>query len=282
MSNIDSKRSPSDMSYVVAADMTLSESSRRRLHGMYIPGLTKWRGKIVKRLNRWRDRWRTSRKPSHIRLRGIRVAIDRARFSEKIIRRLYDGGYEREECVALERTLRADDRLLELGAGIGYISTAAARRIGSTRVVTVEANDALAPIIEATHRANNVTPERRFGVMTASNDLSPRVFYRHTRNLWSSSLTLPDGPYEQVQVPAMSWAETLSELRPSYLVMDIEGGEIELLSCLDADHVRRMLIEFHPRKTGTESVAGVFEHLHRLGFRADRVASGTHIYYFER
>lgn len=283
MSRVDSPtRPPADGSYAADAGMQLPAASRRRLHGRQVIGLGRLRAKLAKRLDRWRDRWRTARQPSRIRLRGVQVAIDRERFSAKIVRRLYDGGYEREECIAFERTLRPDDRVLELGAGIGYISSAAARRVGSGRVTTIEANTALAPIISATHGANNVQPDVRFGVMTAGHDLAPRTFYRHTRNLWSSSLSVPDGPHEAIEVAALSWAHTLTEVQPSYLVMDIEGGEIELLRELDCEHVRRMLIEFHPRKTGTGSVVAVFEHLRDLGFRADRVASGTHIYYFER
>lgn len=260
----------------------LDRYERARLLGKRIPVWSYLHRKFAKWLNRCCARWRLVRRPSMIRLRGVRVEIDQRLFSDKIIDRLYDGGYEREESVALDRTLRRDDRVLELGTGIGYTSTVAAKRVGSSRVLTVEANEGLAPTINKTYRLNNVSPTLVIGLMGDQAEPGSRHFYTHTRHLWSSSLHKLDSNYTRVEVTSLSWSKELDRFQPSYLVMDIEGGEIELLRDFDHPSVRRMLVEFHPRKSGSELVDEVFDHLSNIGFGVERVAGGTNVFYFQR
>src|SRR5262245_58379142 len=51
--------------------------------------------------------------------------------------------YERPELEIARVKLQRDDVVLELGSGIGFITTYCAKRIGSDRVFTYEANPAL-------------------------------------------------------------------------------------------------------------------------------------------
>ncbi|MGB7756990.1 MAG: FkbM family methyltransferase [Salinisphaera sp.] len=255
--------------------------SEARVRPAAIPVWSYLERKLRKRGNRLRTAWRERMQPDIIRLGGVRIPIDRALYSDKIIRRLYDGGYEREERDALVRTLRPADRVLELGAGIGYLSAVAAGRIGSGRVTTCEANPQLLPAIARVHELNDVRPRVLHGVMSERGDIDRCHFYKH-RNFWSSSLQKPEGQYEIVSVPVLHWQSELARLEPSYLVMDIEGGEVDLLEHFRGASVERMLIEFHPRKTGQAGVDRVLERLAAQGFGAARVEPGAHIYYFER
>jgi len=230
--------------------------------------------------NSARTSWREKTQPEMIRIGGVRIPIDRDMYSAKIIQRLYDEGYERDERQALERTLRPGDRVLELGSGIGYMSAVAARRIGGDRVTTCEANPDLIPMIERVHQCNGVGPTVLHGVMARDPGNGTCRFYSH-RDIWSSSLLEPaKGPFEVVTVPTLHWQSELDRLQPSYLLMDIEGGEIELLQLLDCTSVERMLIEFHPNKTGQAGVDRVFAHLATLGFAW--VRAEANVYYFER
>ncbi|CAN0002947.1 unnamed protein product, partial [Chrysoparadoxa australica] len=70
---------------------------------------------------------------------------------------LKQGIYERKECDAVMRVVREGDRVLELGGGIGYMSTLLSVKKKVARVVSYEANPALIPYIRSVHAANDVT-----------------------------------------------------------------------------------------------------------------------------
>jgi hypothetical protein len=71
---------------------------------------------------------------------------------------LRDGTYEADEANAAERCVREGFRVLELGAGIGYVTAICARRTAPENVLAVEANPALIPVIES-----NACAQRRAG-----------------------------------------------------------------------------------------------------------------------
>lgn len=267
--------------HVPAGDGGPVSANPDRVKARRVPVWSYLQRKAGKYGNRARTRWRETRQPEMIRLRGVLIPIDRELYSAKIIQRLYDEGYEREEREALERTLRPTDRLLELGAGIGYLSAVAARRIGDDRVTTCEANPGLISTIHRIHGLNGVSPTVLEGVMTRQPGDGTCRFHAH-RDFWSSSLREPRGDYNVVTVPALHWQTELDRLQPTYLLMDIEGGEIELLEALDCRSIERMLIEFHPNKTGQADVDRVFRSLAANGFASARADRGANIYYFER
>jgi tRNA G37 N-methylase Trm5 len=71
-----------------------------------------------------------------------------------VAERLRDGTYEADEANAAERCVKEGFRVLELGAGIGYVTAICARRTAPENVLAVEANPALIPVIE-TNLARN-------------------------------------------------------------------------------------------------------------------------------
>jgi hypothetical protein len=88
---------------------------------------------------------------------GIKVPLVEGVISERMERVMERGRYDSGEVRILRRVLRPTDRVLELGAGIGLVSTAAAEINGPENVVAKEANPNLVPLIAEIHKLNDLS-----------------------------------------------------------------------------------------------------------------------------
>ncbi|MFN6924047.1 MAG: glycosyltransferase family 2 protein [Tabrizicola sp.] len=209
---------------------------------------------------------------------GIRIPFDPRIITPKIERPLRSGRYEAGECRALRRVLVPGDRVLELGAGLGLCSTAAALVPGVASVTAIEANPDLIPLIRETHRLNGVAGrvDLRNGVAVAKGGATLPFYIRS--DFWASSLEGESRPYERVeQLAGIDLADLMHELRPTVLVCDIEGGELGLFDDLDLSSLRHVVLELHPKVYGTSGMAQIAAVLSSKGLQlaADNVAGST-------
>lgn len=87
---------------------------------------------------------RRLRMPKQIFLDGITVALASLPLPRPVKRRILGGGYESHERVLIKQALKTGDRVLELGASLGIVSSLILRLIGrSGRLVAVEADSGL-------------------------------------------------------------------------------------------------------------------------------------------
>ena len=71
----------------------------------------------------------------------------------------------------------------------------------------------------------------------------------------------------QIEVPVVKLHELLAELVPNVLIVDIEGGELDLFEGAETlGSVDRIALELHPQIYGSAGVLSVFRALCRLGF----------------
>jgi FkbM family methyltransferase len=182
------------------------------------------------------------------------------------------GTYELAEARALRRILRAGDRVLELGGGVGFLSTIAALVPGIGRVVTVEASPKLVPMIRETHRLNGVNGvEVIEGAAVAEGGEDIDFFLRP--HFWGSSLDATLRAYSRaVKRPRVPVVPLIAELRPTVIVCDIEGGEDGLFDAADLSSVRHAVIELHPKAYGEEGVDRVLGVLNAKGLHDDPFA----------
>ena len=89
---------------------------------------------------------------------GVMLPVKHPLVSPGIAREIYLGDYEAKEIEIISRRLATDDVVFEVGAGLGYLSAYCAKRTGSDKVFTYEANPELIPLIRETHARNAVTP----------------------------------------------------------------------------------------------------------------------------
>lgn len=192
-----------------------------------------------------------------IETQGVKIPFVPAIITPKIERPLRNNRYEGGECATLRRVLVAGDRVLELGAGLGLISTVAARVAGVERVVCVEANPDLLPLIAETHRLNGVCDVDLRNAIVARTGGGTADFYLRA-DFWASSMEPDSRPYSRVvKVPTFALSDLVAEVRPTVIVCDIEGGELGLFDAADLTGVRAVVLELHPKVYGPEGLARV-------------------------
>jgi len=213
-------------------------------------------------------RYRLIRKPRQVVIHGVTLEIDRT-WAPHIIEVIYRDDYERPEAHVLQATLRASDRYFEIGASIGVIMTIACKIVGDRRVTAVEANPSLIPVATETAAANGFNPEIINAVL--GSDEKAHSFYLH-EEFWASSLT-PAPSARELTVPGRSFIGELQRTHATYLMLDIEGAEIELLDCQLPASVRGICMELHPTFVGHDRVQHLLQRLMAQGFTLDTEVS---------
>jgi FkbM family methyltransferase len=226
----------------------------------------------------WRLRYRFAEQPSSIEHAGIKLELDDRWGTPAVRKSIYLGLYEMTELRILEATLRPDDRFLEVGAGIGFITACACRRLGDVNVTAYEANSELAAVATATLRRNGFVAEV---VNAALGERDGQVdFYVH-EDFWTSTLDPSRGGTPR-RVPMRTLRGELERLRPTYLMVDIEGGEVDLLAQPLPPHVRAVCVETHPAVVGTAALSRMLGTMTSNGFQLDLTQSGCGVAYLDR
>ncbi len=208
--------------------------------------------------------------PGVIRSHGLVFPADPAVLSPRIRRALRQNAYEKKEFEAISAIVRPRDTVMELGAGIGFMSTVAARLCKVRAVTAFEANPALIPYIRAVHAANGVADRASVrNALLAPEAGAPVEFYIR-KNLLASSMEPMQGDRDggvvaTARVEVQSINAVLRELRPSILICDIEGAEADLLPHADLSGLRAAIVELHPQWIGQAGVQAVFDAMHRAG-----------------
>lgn len=192
--------------------------------------------------------------------------------------------YERKECDAVMRVVRPGDRVLELGGGIGYMSTLLSVKKQVARVVSYEANPALIPYIRSVHAANGVKNVDLRNALLSPQAGDPVPFYVR-KNFLASSMDRaadPDTVIEEVAIMQHDIAPVLEAERPNVLVCDIEGAEADLLPAADWTGLRAAVIELHPQWIGQSGVQAVFDAMQRAGLTYFPKASEAKVVTFRK
>jgi hypothetical protein len=93
-------------------------------------------------------------------------------------------------------------------------------------------------------------------------------FYcRH--DFWASSLDPAEAYERAVDVPSLDLAALVDTYKPRVLIMDIEGGELDLMRIDALPHVRAIVLEVHTTTYGQVGLEQLFAAAKRLGFDQD-------------
>jgi FkbM family methyltransferase len=205
---------------------------------------------------------------------GDRVRIDGLIFStaSPVIARVKKGEllldrHEPEERRLLERWLRTDLPVVELGGAMGVISCLTNRRLARPQDhVVVEANPGIIPLLERNRDLNRCG----FRVINKALAYDADTVAFNVHSSFTES-RIGDDSGMAVLAPTTSLGAILAEagFDQISLICDIEGAEAALVEReLDTlqRHVRTLLVEIHPYLIGQETAAWINRALEGAGF----------------
>lgn len=184
--------------------------------------------------------------------------------------------YEEDDAELASQILTADDRVLEVGGGVGFLALHCIKTLGIRDYFMVEANRRLLASIETNFALNGTPPPQVLQAVVNAKD-QPVEFWVH-RNFWSSSLARRHGSKREM-LEGRSIPSILAEMpfHPNVLLMDIEGAEADIpLSHFEP--FEKILIELHPKLAGSEGIDALLNGLSARGFEIAARKGGSHAF----
>lgn len=219
---------------------------------------------------------------AQIEVAGVMIPVEPEVITPVIRLAMVEGRFEAPEAAQIPRIVRPGDRVLEIGAGIGFISTLLSRQRRVSSVLAVEANPHLIAYMERLHRRNNVRKVRRLNAVLTNEPVPTKTFYLR-RDFWMGSLSEGPNPHiGAVEVPTRNFDALLAEEAISLIVCDVEGAECTLFEGADLSGVDRIFLETHDHVTGLSGVGRLFATLAAQGFIYDPRHSMGSVVLFQR
>ncbi len=200
---------------------------------------------------------------------GVLIPDDESVITPAIRRAMLTGRFEAEEASQIAAIVRPGDQVLEIGAGIGYISTLVSRQRRVSGVIAVEANPFLIDYMARLHAVNNVHKVRLLNAVLTNQNVERMTFYLR-EDFWMGSLMPGPNPYmATVDVPTCNLDALIRDEGVSLIICDIEGAETFLFEEADLGGVDRVYLELHDHVTGLSGVNRLFETMARKHFVYD-------------
>lgn len=233
-----------------------------------------WVRRSLRKVRKWLVyQYRVRRRPV-VTVAGVQIRVG-PHMSPPVERTVSRGLYEQDELRLVGQLLSPSDIVLEIGAGLGLVSTYCAKQLGSSRVFAYEANPDLETCIRETYSLNQVQPALEMCAVGAHPGMV--TLYRD-RHLWASSLLRPSGRVRPIEVPAKALSEIVGLVRPTLLIVDVEGAEGGLFDHARLPTVTRIVLELHERVIGAASARRVRSTLAAMGFEElPDLTAGGHI-----
>lgn len=221
-----------------------------------------------------------------LRSRGLLFPDDPKYITARTRRHLRQNTYEAREAQAVRALVREEDVALELGAGIGFMSTLMARSCKAKRVHAVEANPTMIPYISRVHALNEVSDRVELVNAVLGSKKGKTTFYERAHFPASSLEATPHGEASPVvaehAVEVLNIKTVMKAIKPTVVVCDIEGAEAELVPLMDLSNVRLGVVELHPQWIGKAGVQAVFDAFQGAGLTFYPKTSNKKVVTFRR
>lgn len=192
-----------------------------------------------------------------------------------VIDQLLRNDYEVPEINSPINILKEDDRILELGTGLGIVSGIASQKSDDISIRTYEANPNLIEHIHALHALNDIKNVHVNNAMLMPNPLvQTQTFHLH-RYFPEGSIIESEFTEGAIDVPVLDFNKVVSQFSPSILVCDIEGAEADIFTGADLSSFRAIVLEIHPHMISRQAVKRIYDNCIAAGlYPAHEYASG--------
>jgi FkbM family methyltransferase len=200
--------------------------------------------------------------------------------SDKILKAISDGSYERNEVSQINRIIQDQERIIEIGVGLGFISTLVLKNPKTEQFLGFEANPQLIEPIRTVFEMNNVNGEVVNAVLNHDQETREMDFYIRN-DFWASSLEeKPWGYNEIIKVKTILFNSIIEEFKPTMIICDIEGGELALFRDACLIGVKKVYMEIHQQVLGRRGVRRLFDVMSSKGFHYDQWHSSGSVILF--
>ncbi|MDF1551026.1 MAG: FkbM family methyltransferase [Bacteroidales bacterium] len=216
-----------------------------------------------------------------IQIAGVKLIMDK-NWSFNVKDHMIRKDYETGEIEIIKKNLDSTDIVLEIGTGLGFIAIYCSKIVGQENVTSVEAN----PFLESYHtkvfNLNNIHPNVIYN--SVGKEEAETTFYIDKKNFWSSSLI----PFKSknllnIQVKNINVNNLIRDISPTFLIIDVEGFEYELISMIkDYQGIKKIQIETHPQIIGLSKVEEIIPALSKYSFELDEYYSKENQFFFKK
>jgi FkbM family methyltransferase len=220
-----------------------------------------------------------ARRPKELSYHGATVPVAASPELESLTRKILRGLHESCEIAAVKALLRPCDVVLEVGAGTGVLSAIMAT-LGA-EVHAFEPNPNLASSARAVFTATGVEVDYR-SVAVGVDEGHAEFFVGRRSKSGGSASFIDRGDSLGIDVPLVAFREVCAEIRPTFVMLDAEGAERDLLTQALPASVRAICIEIHADAIGDAAASKIVQDLLAQGFILKINQSGERVFAFMR
>jgi FkbM family methyltransferase len=191
---------------------------------------------------------------------------------------IINGKYEEGEIKIVKKNLALKDKVMEIGTGLGFLTTFCAKVVGSENVNSFEANPLNIKIAKRVFKKNNVNPKVQNALL--SNTDGYGYFPLNYKSRLASSLY--GSSTKSVKITQLNLNTVIEKLQPNFLILDIEGAEYEIFKIIKFQSIEKIQVELHPDILGNEKIEEIFTILNRNGFIMETSLLDGRNYFFKK
>ena len=209
-------------------------------------------------------RWHRLIKTKKFRINGVYISTSLEDISPSVQKDLFRGTYEDTERKFIEQFIKPDNRVLEIGCGIGLVSLVASKICTGKNIKSYEANPHMERVIKKNYALNGMVPNLEMKAVSSSGE--NLEFYIDPDIISSSVFDRQKSSKKQI-IKSEALDDILKSFNPDTIVMDVEGAEVELLTNSSLAGVDQMIVEVHPQIVGKEKVIHLNDSLAAMEFK---------------